>query len=211
LIGAVCVWGLLLGAPRAAAAQQCDADDAGEQCLDDAGLDGDGGLEDDAGLGAPADAGSGSGVACSCDARSEKGGSIHVCTGSFDSEVCETLSCELGEVWQRPCSIKGVRLCCEMPARQLYANLYDDCTHANCRAGFFAQCQDFGGSVYEGPCRAQLEWAQRNPSDSGKDDDDDDGWCSVARGVGAGSSSGASTGGLLLLALALLGLRRRRA
>lgn len=194
--------------PHGAAAQLCGDDDAGSMCSDDAGLEGDGGLDDDAGTEGPSDAGSGPGAACSCDARSEKGGSIHVCTGSFDSEVCATFTCERGEVWQRPCSTEGVKLCCEMPGKKLYADLYTDCTHPNCRAGFFAQCQDFGGSVYEGPCRAQLEYEQRNPStDDNKDEDD--GWCSVTRGVGAGAAPGTGSAALLG-ALLLLALRRGR-
>lgn len=204
IIGAAFALGVCL-LPGGAGAQVCD-DDAGAVCEEDAGLD-----DADAGLEGPADAGVDAGgreAACSCDARSDEGGAIHVCTGSFDELTCDWFSCERGDVWARPCRSDAVLLCCDMPERKLYANLYADCTHPNCRQGFIAQCRDFGGKLHKGACPQQLAYEERNPEPDPRDDDDG-GFCSVSRGVGGAGGGPASTGTALLLSLGLLGLRVR--
>jgi hypothetical protein len=121
-------------------------------------MTGDGGELDastDAGMSDGGDAGGvGSVAACSCETALDNGGRIHVCTGSFDRATCRSFSCELGTPRAGRCTESGVRLCCEMKARRLYTNLYDDCDHPNCEAGFRAQCSQFGGDVIEGACEA---------------------------------------------------------
>lgn len=158
---------LALYAPASAAAQTCDEEDAGDE---------DGGSDEDAGLaceppsdsGVPmqepdasapdasveVDAGNGDvGTACSCETvENTGGGRIHVCTGARERYVCQQLECESSIVRDRACPTSGVALCCEMPSRGLYSQLYADCEHPNCDTGFRAQCEDFGGSITEGPC-----------------------------------------------------------
>jgi hypothetical protein len=102
------------------------------------------------------DAGDNPGVAaCSCEVAVDNGdGLIHVCTGSFDRDVCRSFDCEQGTPRPARCSDFRARLCCNMPARFLYSHLYEDCTHPNCERGFRAQCQEFGGTVSLGACDA---------------------------------------------------------
>jgi hypothetical protein len=148
-----------------------------QSCEDDAGslvCDADGGA-DDAGADmagpvprASADSGSSS-AACSCtsDFKSGEQGRIHVCTGGYESDACASLSCERGTVRGIACSARAVSLCCQMPSRGLYTELYDDCTHPNCEAGFLAQCEDFSGTVTDGPCKLPSGAPADDGSDSG--------------------------------------------
>src|SRR5687767_3805190 len=119
-----------LHAPATAAAQACEEDDAGGE---DAGSDDDedGGLlcepsdsgmppidEPDASLpdgGTFVDAGPDVGAACSCETvQGSGGGTIHVCTGAREQDVCEDFECDSSTVRDRPCPIRDVQLCCEM-------------------------------------------------------------------------------------------------
>jgi len=97
-------------------------------------------------------------AACSCESASGSGSrKIHLCTGSFDRDVCRAFefSCELGTKRSARCDEDSrVKLCCDMPARGLYTYLYEDCTHPNCETGFRAQCADFAGEVVLGLCRS---------------------------------------------------------
>ena len=176
---------LALHAPVTAAAQTCDEEDAGDE---DAGGDEDGGLacepldsgtppigEPDASLpdaGGEVDAGGGAYPGCSCETAEGTGaGTIHVCTGAREADVCRSFECESGSVRDRPCPTRAATLCCEMYARGLYSQLYDDCDHPNCETGFRAQCFDFGGTITEGPCVIE---------EPGEDlDDDSSGGCTV--------------------------------
>jgi len=197
----------LAGMPPPAQAQaSCDADAA--SCDDDAGASGPGSgpvpmSSDDGGL-SPAgmDGGSegdgGAHAACSCETDQNDDGQIHVCTDSFEADVCASFSCELGTVRSRGCPTSSVRLCCEMPARGLQSRLYDDCTHPNCESGFREQCGAFGGDVHEGDC-------ERSVDDSGDGSDGGGGLCAVAR---PGGDARASWLGWAL-ACCGLGLRRR--
>jgi len=92
-------------------------------------------------------------AACSCQTNQGEGARrIHLCTGSFDAEVCDALDCEI-RLRKASCDDDSpVRLCCEMEARKLYTYLYADCTHPNCDKGFRAQCKDFAGEVRDGMC-----------------------------------------------------------
>jgi MYXO-CTERM domain-containing protein len=204
---------LMLQAPATAAAQACEEDAGGE---DAGGDDEDGGFaceppdsgtppiaEPDASLpdggGSIVDAGPDIGAACSCETvQGTGGGTIHVCTGARERDVCEDFECESSTVRDRPCPTRDVELCCEMSARGLYSQLYEDCDHPNCEAGFRAQCADFGGLISEGPCVIE------EPSARG--DDDDGGGCSVQPGRAAPD---ASTSALWLLGLALALWARR--
>jgi len=201
------------GLHATAAAQTCD-EDAGDE--DAGGDDEDGGFvceptdsgtppidEPDASLpdsGTVGDAGPDPiGQACSCETvEGTSAGDIHVCTGGRDRDVCERFECESSFVRDRPCPIRDVELCCEMPARGLYSQLYEDCDHPNCEAGFRAQCADFGGSISEGACVIEV------PSMS--DDDDSGGGCAVQPSA---PDERSSTTVLWLIGLAL-GLRRWR-
>lgn len=202
-----------LYAPATGAAQTCN-EDAGD---DDAGGDDeDGGFacepadsgtppidEADASLpdsGAVVDAGPEPvGQACSCETvEGTSAGDIHVCTGGRERDVCERFECESSFVRDRPCPTRGVELCCEMPARGLYSQLYEDCDHPNCEAGFRAQCADFGGSISEGACVIEV------PSTS---DDDSGGGCAV-QPSGRDERSSATVLWLLGLALSLRRWRR---
>lgn len=155
-----------LCAPPSTAAQVCDEEDAGDE---DGGSDEDGGLvcePSDSGMpvaqpdastadggGGEVDAGGDIGAACSCETvENTGGGPIHVCTGARERDVCQRFECESSIVRDRACPTSGVALCCELPARGLYSQLYEDCTHPNCETGFRAQCGDFGGTITEGPC-----------------------------------------------------------
>jgi hypothetical protein len=180
----------------------------------DAGLDagffdsGTGGLDaggSDSGMGdvdagPPPDAGPGvPTVACSCE--SDMGFAdrhIHLCTGSYDEDVCKTFTCREGTPRSVRCRDRDrVRKCCSMPARGLYTYLYEDCTHPNCETGFLAQCRDFAGSVVDGPCEGSTP----------PDDDSygtDEGGCSVSPRVPRAGISA------LLPALLGLGLLVRR-
>ena len=160
---------LALCAPASAAAQTCDEEDAGDE---DGGSDEDGGLagpmcepsdsgtpvmpEPDASVpdgSVEADAGAEIGAVCSCETvQNTGGGAIHVCTGARERDVCRQFECESSIVRDRACPTSDVALCCEMPSRGLYSQLYEDCKHPNCETGFRAQCEDFGGSITEGAC-----------------------------------------------------------
>lgn len=206
-----------LHAPAIATAQACEEDPGGEDAGVDDQADEDGGFvcepadsgtppidEPDASLpdgGALVDAGPEPGAACSCESVERTGaGTIHVCTGAREHDVCDDFQCESSTVRARPCPTRGVELCCEMSARGLYSQLYEDCDHPNCEAGFRAQCSDFGGSISEGPCVIE------EPSTSG--DDDASGGCTVQPSVAARPSAAALW--LLGVALALRARRRVR-
>lgn len=191
----------------------CDPDDDGGigdggafDPDDDAGLDegtvGDGGLSDgDAGLDAGATIGEYD--ECSCEAEvGDDDGRIHVCTESFEPDVCETFRCTRGTVRGRPCPRSGSRLCCEMRSRGLKSHLYEDCDHPNCESGFRQQCEDYGGSILEGACEAP-----ERPDIIVDEDDDDGGLCSV-HAVGRPHGRGLAVA-FVGLPLSLL-LRRRR-
>jgi hypothetical protein len=207
---------LAFASAPAAAQGLCEEQDAGV-CEDDGGVDappdageGDAGSRADGG-GIGRDAGSGSageGVACSChtESEAERGARIHVCTQSFDPEVCRAFDCERGAVRSRACPSEHVRLCCEMPSRGLSTSLYEDCSHPNCESGFREQCREFGGSVSVGPCESSDGGVGPGGGDVG---DSGGGMCAV-RAV-PGASAGGSAGRLLpLCALALLALRVSR-
>lgn len=95
-------------------------------------------------------------AACSCESDMGSGArEIHLCTGSFDRDVCRSFSCTEGTLRSARCDDDSpVKLCCDMPARGLYTYLYQDCTHPNCETGFRAQCADFAGEVVTGRCDA---------------------------------------------------------
>jgi MYXO-CTERM domain-containing protein len=101
-------------------------------------------------------------------------------------------------VRDRACPTSGVALCCEMPARGLYSQLYEDCTHPNCEAGFRAQCTDFGGTISVGACVVE---------DTDSASDESGGGCSVH---GGGRTPNPSTALLCLLGIALAARTRRR-
>ncbi len=121
--------------------------DAGSSSADGDAGDLDAGPPPDAGPGVPT-------VACSCEADmgfDER--HIHLCTGSYDEDVCKSFTCREGTPRTVRCRDRdSVRKCCSMPARGLYTYLYEDCTHPNCETGFLAQCRDFAGTVVDGPC-----------------------------------------------------------
>ncbi len=111
------------------------------------------GGEKDAGSDAGLDAGDTRPVTAACSCESKDGTGIHLCTGSFERRACSRFSCEDGTLRSKSCDgVSEVRYCCEMKARDLYTNLYADCTHPNCETGFRSQCADFGGVVLAGPC-----------------------------------------------------------
>jgi hypothetical protein len=192
---AACV-GLTAMTVSMAHAQVCE-EDAATACVDDAGVE-------DGGAPLPAqprvDAGSYSGGAdvCSCSSeyRPNDEGYLHICTGSFERDACADLTCEQGRLARVACSDRNARLCCDMPDRGLYTQLYDDCTHPRCELGFRAQCEDFGGRVHLGPCAAPISA-----------EDDDSGACSAL----PGRSRDAGLAGWLLLTAAVVLARRRRA
>ena len=94
----------------------------------------------------------------------------------------------------------GVELCCEMPSRGLYSQLYEDCDHPNCETGFRAQCEDFGGLIRGGACKVE---APELPGDR-----DSGGGCSVSA---ATAPRLAHFGSLWLLGVGIaLALRARR-
>ena len=192
-------------APSGAAAQVCD-EDAGDE---DAGEDGDAGLvcePADAGMppfgtpdaslpdgGGLVDAGGDASDACSCETVENTGaGSIHVCTGARERYECRYLECNTTHKRDRPCPTRGVELCCEMPSRGLYSQLYEDCDHPNCQTGFRAQCRDFGGTIREGACLIE---------EPGSESDDPGGSCSAAARTRSPLWSGA-IGWLVAIALA---------
>lgn len=209
---------LALQVPERAAAQTCDEEDAGDE---DGGSDEDGGLacepepsdsgmppeEPDASMpdgpdsGAGVDAGDDVGAACSCETvENTGGGPIHVCTGARERAVCQQFECESSIVRDRPCPTTGVALCCEMPARGLYSQLYEDCSHPNCETGFRAQCSDFGGSISEGACVVE---------DTDGASDESGGGCSVHGGGPTRESSAALLGSFSLLGLLGIALAAR--
>lgn len=206
---------LALHVPARVAAQTCDEEDAGGD--EDGGSDEDGGLacepqpsdsgvppdEPDASLpdaSVGVDAGDDVGAACSCETvENTGGGPIHVCTGARERDVCQQFECESSIVRDRACPTRGVELCCEMPARGLYSQLYEDCTHPNCEAGFRAQCGDFGGTISEGACVVE---------DTDGASDESSGGCSVH---GPARTSDSSTAFLGLLGIGLAVRARRRA
>lgn len=196
---------LLLALPTAGLAQDSDAgaeDDAGIDVVGDAdaGID-DGGMPD-----------AGPRVACSCEIVEDRGeeGTVHTCTGTFDEGLCDSFSCERSNPLQRACPTAGIDLCCDMGSRGLYTNLYDDCTYPNCEAGFRAQCADFNGIVYQGPCGDQDgddSSSRRSDPDSGKGLG---GFCSVGGQLGAASPLRGAAPLACLGALLALAYRRRR-
>jgi hypothetical protein len=99
----------------------------------------------------PEDPGVGGGI-CSCETVQDDDGRLHLCTDSYEREVCEQFSCGRGTERTRGCPSRGVQLCCEMPRQGTQSRLYDDCTHPNCESGFRDQCGDFDGTVHEGDC-----------------------------------------------------------
>ena len=142
-------------------------------------------------------------AACSCETNTGQGErEIHLCTGSFERDVCKRFSCDRGTLRSARCREESpVRLCCDMKARGLYTSLYEDCRHPNCETGFRAQCADFGGEVQAGPCQ----------SNDGVDDPDtelgDDGGCSVRADADARSAFVPVS--VMLLWLAIRGRQRR--
>jgi hypothetical protein len=188
-------------------AQVCGDDDAGDEedaglCEDDAGaeeVDASMPLADGGAIDAGIDAGSVDvGYACSCTAHErDEQGTIHVCTGSEDRDVCASFSCTVGTVRYRPCDQEAVRLCCTMPSRGLYSQLYEDCDHPNCETGFRAQCRAFGGTVAEGACELEEHDAYEE-ADGG-------GFCSMQP-----SRGGARPPVWLVLMAASLGVITRR-
>lgn len=199
LLGALL--GVLLGiCPTGVFAQASD---------EDAGTDADPGADGaDADAGAQPEGEADTGVACSCETLEPRDGQrVHVCTGSFDPDVCEHFTCESSYVTQRPCSAQSVRLCCQMDSRSLYTNLYDDCEHDNCEQGFRDQCRDFGGTVISGLCGGQDPEAGSDrlppaPTERSK------GFCSVSRVGDAPSPTWLLLG--LLTGLVVRGRRRVR-
>jgi uncharacterized protein (TIGR03382 family) len=204
--------GLVLFIAGSARAQLCSADagcDAGTDAgpsdagTGDAGAS-DGGMSIDASVpdagvsdaGMDAGGSPGNTAACSCETAVNSDGLIHVCTGSFDRDVCRTFDCQEGSVRSARCSDQPVRLCCTMPARMLYSQLYEDCTHANCESGFSQQCTEFGGTISVGACQAP-----ELPDDP--DTETGDGGCSV------GGRPNPAAWSVLALALGLLLARRR--
>jgi len=192
----------VLTAASAHAQTACLEEDAG-MCSDDAGTE----AHDDAGSEPgpifSTDGGTdGASIACSCESDlASDGDRIHLCTQSFELDVCLDLECERGTERRRACPTTDATHCCEMPARGLYTALYSDCTHPNCESGFNAQCEDFGGTVVEGACPSTP------PRDFDESDDDGGGMCSVS---GAGLRGSALPAVGLLLLAGLLRARRRR-
>jgi hypothetical protein len=188
-------------------AQVCE-DDAGALCDDDGGAAG-----QDAAVGAAPggddDAGA-TGAACSCttDDNESGQGRVHLCTGSSEADICATLDCDRGTFRGSPCSTRAARLCCSMPSRGLYTQLYDDCAHPNCEAGFLAQCRDFAGEVSEGAC--EVGSGSFDASDHDDPDEDEGGFCSVSR-VGGGDGQRGVGLWLGLLGGLLVARARRRA
>jgi len=211
------------------AQDRCD-EDAGASCDDDAGTgegagadggesdggatrDGGGAARDGGGVdGGSADAGTvGRYDECSCETLvTGEQGTIHLCTESFDPDVCDDFGCSRGTVRGLPCIREEVRLCCEMRSHDLNTHLYEDCDHPNCESGFREQCRDFGGSVSEGACDAPER------PDRIVNDDDDSGGCAIASAGGAaraGHPRGLglqASGALMLLAFAWRRRRSRR-
>jgi hypothetical protein len=136
-------------------------------------------------------------AACSCETALDSDGRIHLCNGSFDRATCRTFDCNEGTPRPERCPEKSVRLCCDMPERHIYENLYDDCTHPNCESGFRAQCSDFGGSVIVGACEA--------PALMDDPDTETGGSCSIA--TISGRPAGTSW---LLVGLGMWLARRRK-
>lgn len=213
---AIAAWALVLAAKPASAQRLCAEEDAG-LCEEDAGVDAsdagsDAGAAPDGGGGTVRDGGGGAGegVACSChtDTEFDRGARIHVCTESFDLEVCADFDCERGTVRSRGCPEEGVKLCCVMRSRDLQTSLYEDCAHPNCESGFREQCREFGGTVSEGACESP-GGGGAGPG-GGDDDDSDSGFCAVSA---PGGAQPGRASWLLPSALALLALRitRRRA
>lgn len=204
-------------APHAAHAQACTDDDGGVQSDDDGGMcsEPDSGMNPidmpDGSISAPPDGGADAGRpdasidigdACSCEtAEGSDQGVIHVCTGSQDPTTCASFTCESARVRYRPCDTSDVKLCCDMRSRDLYSQLYNDCTHPNCEAGFRAQCTEFGGSITDGPCDIEQHDTYRDEYD------DDSGGCSVS---GVGSRATAPTWLLLIVGLAFGAQARNR-
>lgn len=210
-LGAVCSCFLALTPATEALAQACD-DDAGALVCDDAGSDDDAGstpvgLQD---AGRAADGGQG--VACSCtsDYNSGNEGRVHLCTGAYAADACSSLACTDGTFRGEPCSSDNVRLCCQMPSRDMYSELYADCTHPNCLTGFRAQCEDFGGAITAGACVVpDGTWSGAHDLEDNLEDDDEGGFCSV-RAVRAGDPSSGLWSLWSLVALAALVRRRAR-
>jgi len=205
-LDAGCADASLLDASRMGTDATVGAGDAGTSdgglSIPDAGMGVDAGTDGGAGLDASTEPATTK--ACSCDVAENSDGLIHVCTGSFKESVCKQLSCEESYVQPKRCPEEGIRLCCEMEARGLYSQLYDDCTHPNCESGFRAECEDLGGRIALGACDAPEE-----PDDPDTETSADSGSCAV----GHARSNKLGAPGFSLLGLTLLGLtsvRRRR-
>jgi len=171
----------------------------GGPSIPDAGMSLDAGTDGGAGLDASTEPATTK--ACSCDVAENSDGLIHVCTGSFKASVCKQLSCEGSYVQPMRCPEDGIRLCCEMEARGLYSQLYDDCTHPNCESGFRAECEDLGGRIALGACDAPEE-----PDDPDTETSADSGSCAVRHTP----SSDFGVAGFSLLCATWTVRRRRR-
>lgn len=137
---------------------------------------------------------------CSCTANDDdpKHGRVHVCTEGQTRAACDDFSCTLGRVDpDHACSRSGVRLCCVMKSRGLVSVLYDDCTQANCSAGFTQQCADFDGTLHDADCESFMR------GQSGHDQSGDG--CAVAS-----TSASSDLSGIALGVLGLIVARRRR-
>jgi hypothetical protein len=204
--------GALLALSQPARAQMCE-DDGGLVCGEDGGMDprdedggagtgGSGGTGPSAGMGGKSgsgmDAGSDDADACSCRATiDDEQGRIDVCTQGNTRSACARFDCERGIVRDQLCARSDIRLCCVMEDRDLVSVLYNDCTHANCVAGFTQQCHDFNGTLRDRDCEQVLY------PDSDDDSDEGDG-CSVARSSGRGQWLG------LVLAFAVVLVQQRK-
>jgi hypothetical protein len=138
------------------------------------------------------------GSICSCETVQDGDGRLHVCTDSYEREVCAEFSCARGTERSRPCPSRGVQLCCEMPDQDTQSRLYDDCNHPNCESGFRDQCRDFGGRVHEGDC--DVSRVGTRPKE--------DALCAVHA---PGSARGSTVAWALLISPGLLLSSRRRA
>jgi len=193
LCGLMALW---TAVPARASAQVPCAADAGS-CQDGgappaAGAPGaDGGRADSSGPGV-------GGSICSCETLDEKEGRLHVCTDSYERDVCAQFSCSRGTERARACPSRGVKLCCELPKQGTQSRLYDDCTHPNCESGFRDQCGDFGGTVHEGDCDVSATPSSRKKTSL----------CAVAS---PGAPGGRVPWALSSWPVAVLALRRRRA
>jgi hypothetical protein len=178
------------GGPPDGGMSMLDGSTTGDASAGDAAVP-DGGASEDPGTVA----------ACSCETALNSDGLIHLCTGSFARDTCESFACEEGSARSARCPGDAVRLCCTMEARRLYSQLYEDCTHPNCDSGFQAQCLDFGGVITLGPCAAP-ELPDDPETETGESAS-----CSLHP---VASSRGPAALWLTLLSLVALRMRRKR-